>query len=120
MTDLFFSVQIIDAAKRLGLTAEFVKDRETFLRKVKEKPVLVIFDLNCAAAGPADLIRYIKSDPDTKDIPTLGFVPHVQIQLKAEAQAAGCDTVVARSVFAQTLPDILRRYVPAQDIPAQN
>ena len=77
--------------------------------------MLVIFDLNCAAAGPADLIRCIKSDPDTKDIPTLGFVPHAQTQLKAEAREAGCDMVVARSVFAQTLPDILRRHVPAKD-----
>ena len=38
----------------------------------------------------------------------VGFVSHVQTELKQRAQEVGCDTVVARSVFAQNLPAILQ------------
>src|SRR5580658_5766717 len=118
MSDLFFSVQINDAAKKLGLTAEFVKDKTLALEKAKLKPPLIILDLNCDAADPLGLIAAIKADPETTGIPMIGFVSHVQAELKQQAQAAGCDTVVARSVFAQNLPSILwgQGFGPAADL----
>ena len=111
MSDLFFSVKINDAAKKLGMSAEFVKDKTLALEKAKSKPPLIILDLNCDAADPLDLIAGIKADPETAGIAMIGFVSHVQAELKQKAQAAGCDTVVARSVFAQNLAAILERHV---------
>ncbi|HVW83671.1 MAG TPA: hypothetical protein VHB50_03285 [Bryobacteraceae bacterium] len=110
MSDLFFSVKINDIAKKLGMTVQFLKDKETVLEKIKEKPSVVIFDLNYDAADPIGLIQAIKSDPETKRVSTIGFVSHVQTDLKMKAQESGCDMVVARSVFAQNLPTILRRH----------
>jgi len=110
MTDLFFSVKINDMAKKLGMTVEFLKDKETVLEKVRSRPSVVIFDLNYAAADPVSVIRQIKSDPETKRVSTIGFVSHVQTDLKLAAQESGCDMVVARSVFAQNLPVILKRH----------
>jgi len=110
MTDLFFSVKINDIAKKLGMSVEFVKDKETVLEKVKLKPAVVIFDLNYDAADPVGTIRQIKSDPATKRVSTIGFVAHVQTDLKMAAQESGCDMVVARSVFATNLPAILKRH----------
>jgi CheY-like chemotaxis protein len=113
MSDLFFSVKINDAAKKLGMTAEFVKDKAVALQKAKSNPPLIILDLNCAAADPLDLISQIKNDPETAGIAMVGFVSHVETELRQRAQAAGCDTVVARSAFAQNLPGILGQYVHA-------
>jgi CheY-like chemotaxis protein len=113
MSDLFFSVKINDAAKKFGMTAEFVKDKTLALEKAKLKPPLIILDLNCDAADPLGLIAAIKADPETEGIPMIGFVSHVQAQLKQQAQQIGCDTVVARSVFAQNLPAILEQYLAA-------
>lgn len=110
MTDLFFSAKIHDMAKKFAMPLEFLKDKATVLEKVKEKPSLVIFDLNYDAAEPLSIIRTMKSDPETKRISTIGFVSHVQTDLKLQAQEAGCDMVVARSVFAQNLPVILKRH----------
>lgn len=110
MTDLFFSVKINDTAKKFGMTTEFVNDKETALAKAKLRPSVVIFDLNCDAAEPLEIIRQLKADPDTKRVSTIGFVSHVQIDLKIQAQQAGCDMVVARSVFAQNLPMIMKRH----------
>jgi PleD family two-component response regulator len=113
MTDLFFSAKILDMAKKVGMTVEFLKDKATVLEKVREKPSLVIFDLNCDAAEPLSIIRAMKSDPETKRVSTIGFVSHIQTELKLEAQESGCDMVVARSVFAQNLPVILKRHATA-------
>jgi CheY-like chemotaxis protein len=111
MSDLFFSVKINDAAKKFGTTAEFVKDKALALEKAKAKPPLIIIDLNCEAADPLDFIARLKADPATAAIGMIGFVSHVQMQLKQDAQNQGCDTVVARSVFAQNLEEILARYL---------
>ncbi|HEX4135254.1 MAG TPA: response regulator [Bryobacteraceae bacterium] len=109
MSDLFFSVKIIDAAKKLGLTAEFVKDKTLAIEKAKARPPLIILDLNCDAADPLGLIAALKTDSDTAGIGIVAFVSHVQVQLKQRAQELGCDTVVARSAFAQSLPEIIER-----------
>jgi CheY-like chemotaxis protein len=114
MSDLFFSVKINDAAKKLGITAEFVKDKTLALERAKAKPPLIILDLNCDAADPLDLIAQIKADPETAGIPIVGFVSHVQTELKQRAKEIGCDTVVARSVFAQNLPAILEGYLTGE------
>src|SRR5580704_5366199 len=90
MTDLFFSAKIHDMAKKLGMSVEFLKDKAVVLEKVKEKPSLVIFDLNCDAAEPLEIIRTMKNDPATKRVSTIGFVSHVQTDLKMQAQESGC------------------------------
>lgn len=110
MTDLFFSAKINDTAKKFGMIAEFVNDKQIALAKARLNPSLVIFDLNCDAAEPLEIIRQLKSAPDTKRVSMIGFVSHVQIDLKLQAQQAGCDMVVARSVFAQNLPMIMKRH----------
>jgi len=66
MTDLFFSAKIHDMAKKFGMTVDFLKDKETVLEKVKEKPSVVIFDLNYDGADPLGLIRAIKPGTPTK------------------------------------------------------
>ncbi len=37
----------------------------------------------------------------------IGFGPHVDRELLAAAEAAGCDEVLARSVFFRRLPDLV-------------
>src|SRR5260370_443109 len=52
-------------------------------------------------------------------ISSVGFVSHVQGDLKMKAQEAGCDVVMPRSAFSQNLPSILRRH-GAEDEPDVN
>ena len=40
----------------------------------------------------------------------VGFLSHLQGDLKMKAMEAGCDTVMPRSAFSQSLPNLLRRY----------
>jgi PleD family two-component response regulator len=109
--DLLFTVKISDAAKRAGLDVEFVKsERDVIDKATHEKPLLVILDLNFAAVEPLKLISKLKSDGEMKQISVIGYLSHVQGELKQQAQEAGANIVMARSAFSQNLPQILKRH----------
>jgi len=107
MEDLMFMVKIQETAKRAGLETVAVKTKELALAKAAEQPLLIVIDLNYAAAAPLELIHALKADAATKYIPLLAFVSHVQTELRTAAVIAGCDTVIPRSAFAQKLPEII-------------
>lgn len=109
--DLLFTVKINDAARRIGLDVEFLKSEKDVLDKaLDEKPLLVILDLNANSVQPVQVIEKLKGDPALKSISIIGFVSHVQGELKQKAQDAGANMVMARSAFSQNLQQILRRH----------
>ena len=110
VSDLFFSVKLTEAAKRCGLALEFVKEPAELMEKAKEKPTLIVFDLNFDAIEPVKLIARLKGQPATKGVSLLGYLSHVQVELKQSAQEAGCDMVLARSAFSQNMQQILKRH----------
>jgi PleD family two-component response regulator len=110
VSDLFFSVKITDAAKRAGMTVELIKDAHEVLIKAKAKPSVIIFDLNFEDVKPLDLIAKLKASAEYKGVSLIGYLSHVQGELKQAAQEAGCDMVMARSAFSQNLPQILKRH----------
>jgi len=110
LEDLFFTVKINESAKRAGLAIEFVKSERDVLERAKTHPTLIILDLNCNSIEPLKLIGELKANAETKSISLIGFVSHVQGELKQQAQDAGCDMVMARSAFSQNLLQILKRH----------
>lgn len=112
--DLFFFAKINETARKLGIKVAFVKNEPETVAKIiespeDEKPSLIVFDLNNAAAKPMTLIPKLKSKLK-KGTSIIGFLSHVQGDLKAKAVEAGCDTVMPRSAFSQNLPNLLRRH----------
>jgi PleD family two-component response regulator len=115
MDDLFFTAKIGDAAKRAGLHVEFVKSEKDVLDKAKqEKPALIIFDLNFAAIQPLKVISKLKASAELKSISLIGYLSHVQGELKQKAHETGCDMVLARSALSQNLDQILKRHAGVQ------
>lgn len=110
LNDLFFTVKIQDAAKQAGLTGVFVQSLQDAVAQARTHPALLIVDLNTAALDPIHLIETLKSDPDTATVPLLGYVSHVQADVKRAAEAKGCDTVVPRSAFSHNLPARIKQY----------
>ena len=112
--DLFFLAKIQETARKLGVKVEFVKgDKESVARLTglpeTERPALMVFDLNNLNAKPMTLIPKFKAKYK-KSISIIGFLSHLQGDLKMKAIEAGCDTVMPRSAFSQSLPNLLRRY----------
>jgi PleD family two-component response regulator len=109
--DLLFTVKISDAAKRAGLEVEFLKsERDVIEKATHEKPLLIILDLNFSAVQPLKLISKMKSNGEMKQISVIGYLSHVQGELKQQAQEAGANMVMARSAFSQNLQQILKRH----------
>ena len=112
--DLFFIAKIQETARKLGVKVEFVKgDKEAVARVLDaphgERPALLVFDLNNLNAKPMALIPKFKTK-FKKAVSVIGFLNHLQGDLKMKAIEAGCDTVMPRSAFSQSLPILLRRY----------
>jgi hypothetical protein len=112
--DLFFLAKIQETARKLGVKVEFVKGDKESVAKITdlpeaERPGLVVFDLNNLNAKPITLIPKLKSKLK-KATSIIGFLNHLQGDLKMKAIEAGCDTVMPRSAFSQSLPNLLRRY----------
>jgi hypothetical protein len=112
--DLFFQAKIQETSRKLGIKVEFLKgDKESVARLLDlpeaEKPTLLVFDLNNLNAKPMTLIPKFKTKLK-KATSIVGFLNHLQGDLKAKAVEVGCDTVMPRSAFSQSLPNLLRRY----------
>jgi len=75
-----------------------------------EAPALLIMVLNNSAIDPVGLISQVKSKPEAKSTSVIGFVSHVEAELKQRAQEAGANMVLARSAFSTNLPQILKRH----------
>ncbi len=108
--DLMFTVKINDAAKRAGLSVDFVKSEQDVLERAADHPAVIILDLNCQTLDPLKVITQIKQDSELKRISLIGYLSHVQGELKRQAHDAGCDIVMTRSAFSQNLPQILKRH----------
>jgi hypothetical protein len=112
--DLFFLAKIQETARKLGVKVAFVKNEPESLATLMEAPeadhpALIVFDLNNVNAKPMALIPKLKTK-FKKTASIVGFLSHLQGDLKAKAVEAGCDSVMPRSAFSQNLPNLLRRY----------
>ncbi|MGA9243149.1 MAG: response regulator [Silvibacterium sp.] len=111
--DLFFLAKIQETARKLGIKVGFVKADKEVLAKLTDaeqgRPSLIVFDLNNANAKPLTLIPKLRAKLK-KGTSIIGFLSHLQGDLKAKAIDAGCDMVMPRSAFSQNLPNLLRRH----------
>ena len=110
--DLFFVAKIQEVSRKLNVKVEFVKTDKDITEKTEgseEKPSLIIVDLNSNGIKPLPVITKMRSKYK-KATSIVGFVSHVQGDLKVKAVEAGCDVVMPRSAFSQNLVSILRRH----------
>ena len=103
MDDLFFMVKVQDGAKRAGMNLRIVKTEEAAIAAEAD---LVVVDLNCKAIDPLRLIAALKGKRRV-----IGYLSHVQTELRQQALEAGYDAVYPRSAFSSKLADILKAHV---------
>ena len=114
--DLFFMAKIQETARKLNVKVSFVKSEKDVLASVaagEEKPSLIMIDLNHHTVKPLTMIPKLKSKLK-KETNIIGFLSHLQGELKMKAQEAGCDMVLPRSAFSQNLPQLLRRHATSE------
>ena len=104
LDNLFFSARINEAVNAAKGEITFVRKADQVLDLARTlKPKLVIIDLDATQLSPIELINRMRAQPDLRETKTLGFVSHVNSERQEQARAAGCDRVMARSVFFSDL-----------------
>ena len=105
--DMFFAAKIRGAAQNAAREVESVKSVAQLEKLLDDPPAMVIVDLNSERVDGVAAVTMLKCQPAMKGIPIIGFLSHVQVDLKVAAESAGCDYVIPRSLFSMKLPDIV-------------
>jgi CheY-like chemotaxis protein len=105
--DMFFGSKIRGAAEQAGTQVKFVKSAADLEALDFGLPAMIVLDLNSQKLDPIGAIEQLKSHPQLRTVPIIGFLSHIQVDLKQRAEAAGCDRVMPRSAFSLNLPDLM-------------
>ena len=104
MDDLFFQMKVAETAKHLGVEFKVAANGDVLATLLDPPTKLVIIDLN-AKSDPVSTIARLRITQ--KELPIISFLSHVQVELAAQAKAAGATQVLPRSTFTQNLAAIL-------------
>ena len=105
--DVFFQAKLVETAKQLGVEVRTCQTPDALDAEIaKGMPKLVVVDLN-ARSNPLDAVGRVRARG--REIPLIGFLSHVELDLAERARLAGCREVMPRSKFTKNLATILAR-----------
>jgi hypothetical protein len=112
--DLMFGVQIGNVVRALGFDPRFARTTDAFVEAIRRRdprPALGIVDMN----GPIDwdTIAKLTSEPDGP--PLVGFGPHVDVEGRRAAKAAGMTRIVSNGEFHRGMAELIGRYARSAD-----
>lgn len=102
--DLLFTSRITGTARDLGYHVRVVRSVESLLQlAAAERPRCLLVDLAHPGLAIADLMDRLRatSDPPPR---VVAYGSHVDTATLRGARAAGCDPVLPRSAFVESLP----------------
>jgi hypothetical protein len=108
--DLIFTTKIQGTAKALGYRLEVIGDLFRAKSAIEMlHPHVIFIDLTAGELSVPDAVSdYVKlAGPD---VWLVAFGPHVEEEALAKAKTAGCQVVLPRSKFANSLPTLMQSY----------
>lgn len=116
--DLFFASRVEAGLRSAGYHARFATRVSELNEALKAAPVLIL--VNIGAKGVpwprmVELARLRRLPPQPS---VVGYGPHVDLALREQALAAGCDAVVGRSALAKNPDSLLQRHAWRPDLSA--
>ena len=106
LEDLFFRSKIDATARHLNVPVRFT-DPKNLAQTCRETETAAVFIDLSADGEPLAAVRKLRQDKATRELPIIGFLPHVDRKLAAEAESSGVTRVLPRSQFSETLPDLV-------------
>lgn len=119
MAETFKSILLVDDdltlremyAERLkaeGFSVEMAKDGEEALTKAGElKPNVILLDVMMPKINGLDVLKQLRAQPETKDIPVIILTALIQDREKMESITRGADDYVVKS---ETMPgDVIQK-----------
>jgi len=109
--DLLFGSRIRSALASLGLEGRFVATAEEFVCAMSElagSAAIGVIDMNRPVTW--GVIRDALSLADDGAVPTLAFGPHVDVEGRRAAKAAGVTRIVSNGQFHSDMAGLIDRY----------
>ena len=103
--DLFFRSKIDATARNLNVPVRFIEPKNLPAVCLDGETAAVLLELSNGSS--LDAIRKLRQNKETRELPVIGFLSHVDRDLAREAESAGITKVMPRSQFAETLPDLM-------------
>ena len=107
--DLLFGSRIRSALTSLGLRAKFVSNAGQLLAELassSDDVAIVVIDMN----GPVDWESIREEQGKANSPPTLAFGPHVDVDARRAAKAAGIGRIVSNGQFDREMVPLIDRY----------
>jgi CheY-like chemotaxis protein len=104
--DLFFRSKIDATARHLNVPVRFTGLEGLPEACEHQGTAAVLIELSSNGAA-LEAVRKLRASRQTRDLPIIGFLSHVDRELAKNAETAGVTQVMPRSQFSETLPDLL-------------
>jgi CheY-like chemotaxis protein len=86
---------------------------EDAIRKAQaQRPDLVLTDLAMPKVSGVEVIKAIKEDPATKDIPVIAVTAHVWDGIAQSAGQVGCDAYISKPFNMKQLLQEVEKFLP--------
>lgn len=109
--DMVAASRIVKSTGMLHIVARNFDRAQTLLEHAKkEKPFLVILDLETCEVEAFQVLKELRESADLKGVPAVGVVTQAKAMVKPEAEKAGCLRVYLKTEFSRELPDLIARY----------
>jgi two-component system, cell cycle response regulator DivK len=76
----------------------------------REKPDLILMDLQLPIVSGYETTRQLKNIPDVAGIPVVALTAHVMTEDRQHAMACGCAGFIAKPINTRTFPSDIRQY----------
>jgi CheY-like chemotaxis protein len=109
---------VVDLLTASGYVVREAEDGTGLLERVKrERPALILLDLQLPGADGFTLARQLKAGSETKGIPVLAVSAYARPEDQARVRAAGCEGYLGRLVdirdLTETVAHLLRSDPPS-------
>lgn len=109
--DLMFPSRVREGARPKGYTVTVTATESTTMAAATAlpHPSAILVNLTARRYDPLQIIRQLKAEPATRDIPLLAFAGHTETEKHQEARRAGADRTAANSSISLHLIALLER-----------
>ena len=106
LDDLFFRSKIEATARHLNVPVRFTQADKLVEECRGGECAAVLVDLS-VNGDLLEAVRRLRSEGETRSLPIVGFLSHVDRDLARRAEEAGVTRVMPRSQFSESLPDLM-------------
>jgi len=108
--ELFPGSQLVNRLQDLGYRTHLVSEASRLAEEAdREKPMIVVADLESRTEDVCAAIHRLKANPATAHVPVIAFADPNNQQLAQQAQAAGATLVVTDVTILMHLPQFLEQ-----------